>query len=274
MKRLFVIIIFCTALSSCAQFFERKEYNFDNFNGTALEQLSMAVRADDADKIHHLFKLQKLSLDDKDPKYHHTLLDLAIVNKKKNAFTALLEHDANPNVVSGELSDATPLLIAIETVEDCDLYFIEGLVKHKANPNYGLVMPPENNWYSPKFPLAMAIGARNDEGNECVNLVKLLINNGANVNYKYAYSPTGTFNNIFDDCLSSKSIETLKYIVVDLKTSIPNPAYIKGGVDKTTQEEFTLTEILNTKDFQFNHSYEQIKAKDEILEYLKVTGKN
>ncbi len=47
---------------------------------------------------------------------------------------------------------------------------------------------------------------------------------------------------------------------------------ITGGVNKSTETKYTLTEILNTEDYQFEEYPEAKKSRNEILDYLKKTG--
>lgn len=70
-------------MCSCSSLFELDDYSFDNFKGTRLDDLAMAVRSDNSELVIELVKKSNLEVDFKDPKCNMTLLALAAVNSKK-----------------------------------------------------------------------------------------------------------------------------------------------------------------------------------------------
>lgn len=257
--------------NSCMFNLEEERYSFDNFKNTPLWELAKSIRNDDADKVRELVRLNTLNIDFKEPNFHQTLLALAIQNNKRNAFIELLKAKADPNLLVGPVSDATPFIYAIRNVENCDLFFVENMLKYGADPNLKINPPQEGSFFENSFPLLAAIGNRKDDGRECLDLVKLLVNNGANINCCYYNPLTEMCEGVLNECILSNSMITLRYFVIDKKIAVPDSVFVEGSIDKTTQKIYSLTEILNTDDYQFeaeNLSHLR-KSRNEVLEYLE-----
>ena len=277
MKNILILLTLTLSLNSCAFESEMPGYDFNNFENTEAWNLAKAVNDNDAEKVREILKTKKINVDFKDPKFHETLLSLAVVNQKQNAIIELLKAGANPNELLGDLKDETPFTNAITYNEDCDIFYIKALLKYGANPNLEIKNPDEEHYFENSFPLLIAIGKTNNNGDECLSIIKLLVDSGANINCCYQNSMTEMCESVINQCLLTKSMETLKYFVIEKKINIPNKAYNIGGINKATQKVYTLTEILNTDDFKFedmtigNEKLNRSKArnaKNEVLKYL------
>lgn len=254
-------------------------YRFTNFENTEVWDLAKAVRDDDDAKIRELIKQGKLHIDFKDPIHKQTLLTLSIVNKKKKAFVELLKAGANPNEVIGESKNSTPFLTAIQYQDNCDLLYIQTLVKYKADVNKKIVSQNRNilsDLYS--VPLLAAISKSSNKRNECLETVKFLVDNGADINACIPDSVSGLCEGVISRCLMGNSLKILKYFVIEKKVSIPKKVYAVGQIDPKTMEIFSLKEALNSKDFQYEDFTDKYtgfvdrsnlrKVKEEILNYL------
>jgi hypothetical protein len=284
MKKIFLLFIFSLSLKSCALEYEMPGYRFTNFENTKAWELAKAVKDDDETRIRELIKQNNLIIDLKDPKYQQTLLTLSIVNNKKKAFVELLKAGASPNELLGENKDSTPFMTAIEYQEDCDLFYIETLVKFKADINKQIVSKKPNilsNLYS--IPLLAAISNHGNMKNECLETVKFLVDNGADVNVCVRDSVSGVCEGVISQCLMGNSLKTLKYFVIEKKISIPEKVYVVGQIDPKTMEIYGLMEALNSKDFQYEDFTNKDtgfvdrsdlrKDKEDILNYLNTLKK-
>lgn len=213
MKKIYLIFTLGLALNSCGFNLEQEFYNFDNFKGTSLWELAQAVRADDANEVREILKENKLEIDLKDAYYNQTLLALSIQNEKRNAFLELLKAGANPNELVGSPKDASPFIYAIWNVRNCDLFYVETMLKHGANPNLEIKNPQPESYFANSFPLLVAIG--NNDSYNCLDLVKLLVDNGADINCCYQEPSSDICNGVLSAALTSNSMETLKYFVVE-----------------------------------------------------------
>jgi ankyrin repeat protein len=167
-------------------------------------------------------------------------------------------------------------------VENCDLFYVEKMLQHGANPNLKIKNPQPENYFQNGLPLLVAIGNRYNGGKECLDLIKLLVDNGADINSCYQQSYSDLCEGVITQSLTSNSMETLKYFVIEKKIIIPDTVVILGEMDRSTQEVYGLKEILNSKDYKYENferdgkKYDRSrlrKTRDEILEYLKNSGK-
>ena len=279
MKRIIFIFIISFSLNSCAFEYEMPDYRFSNFENTAVWELAKAVKADDGEKVSEILKNKKIDVDFKDPIWQQTLLTLSIVNQKKNAFISLLKAGGNPNKLTGKYNDSTPFVDAIEYQNECDLFYLENLIKYKADVNKKIVPEDlnENFSFTAGYPLLVAIG-QNANGHDCLNIIKLLLANGADINCCFDAPTAGMCEGVVTKSLMLSNMETLRYFVIEKKIKIPNPAIILGAIDKSTQEVYSLKEILNTKHFRFedfeNETGKHDRSKyrnirNEILAYLE-----
>ncbi|MEO7171662.1 hypothetical protein [Flavobacterium sp.] len=282
MKRIILILCLSSILNSCGFNLEEDGYNFDNFKETPLWELAQAVRADDENEVKQILKDSKLEVDLKDPEYFQTLLALSIQNHKRKAFLALLNAGANSNELLGNPQDATPFIYAIWNVDNCDLFYVENMLKHGANPNLEIKNPKPGYYFQNTFPLLVAIGLNDNNGNDCLNLIRLLVENGADINVCFKQPESDLCEGVIAESLTANSMETLKYFVVEKKITIPDTVTIYGGIDKSTQEVYGLKEVLSSEKFEYKDfesdgiKYDrskQRKIRDEILEYLNKTKK-
>ncbi len=268
MNKIFLVLALGTFLNSCSFNDEQVGYNFDNFKSTPLYDLAMAVRDDNGAKVNKILKNNKLEVDFKDPKFQQTLLSLAIQNEKREAFIELLKAGANPNELVSQPVDATPFIYAIQNVENCDLFFVKKLLEYKANPNQ-IIKNPSNGFYnSDIFPLHLAVGNFKNDGSECIELVKLLVDNGADINFCVEDSMESLCKGVIHKCLLMNCMGTLRYFVVEKKINIPDTVISYGAVNKSTQKNYSLKEALITEDFGFSDDGRFKEIKKEILEYL------
>lgn len=280
MKIILSLLILSFSINSCALESQLPGYRFSNFDKTEFQELAKAVKDDNAEKIKELINQDKLNIDFKDPKYQQTLLTLSIVNQKKNAFIELLNAGANPNELLGESKDSTPFMTAIEYQENCDLFYIQSLLKFKADINKELILEDQNRFNLYTFPLLAAILNSDNNGDECLDTIKFLVNNGANINYCFP-KELGYCEGVIARCLTHTSLENLKYFVIEKQISLPKKVYATGQIDPKTMKIYSLSEALNSEDFQYeDFTDEQIgfidksklrKLKNEILDYLKKT---
>lgn len=271
MLKLFWIIIYIY-LTSSTYAGELPGYRFTNFDNTPVRELAKAVKDNDGVRVKSLINL-KSDIDFKDDKYKMTLLLLAIANKKDKAFLALLEGGANPNSVCGNKGDIVPLLAAIDFQDNCNGFYIKNLLDQGAKADFGVVYQ-ENGYSKKKVPIFEAIDANDNGGNECVEITKLLISYGANLDECVSDSPSNNCTGIIERCLKSRYIQNLKYLIIVKKVPLPDTMYFSNIINPQTGRTFTFEEVLNDDDeYENKDTSEMKKAKQDILQYLKLVKK-
>ena len=281
MKKNILLLLFIFSINSYA--LELPGFRFSNFQNTDVWELAKAVRDDDEKMIKELIKKSNLKIDLKDSKYQQTLLTLSIVNDKRKAFLELLKAGANPNELLGKLRNSTPFFTAIEYQEDCEQFFIENLLKYKANVNQQIISTDEYTTRYEAFPLLVALTNSDANGNECLKTIKLLVNNGANINCCVHSPSSGLCDGVVSSCLIHTRLKILAYFVIEKNIALPKKVLAVGEVDPETMQLYSLTEALYSEDFLYeDFTHEQLgfidkselrKTKNEILNYLKKSGK-
>lgn len=157
------------------------------FQDTPAWELAKAVWDNDTDKIDEEVKKNPRIINYQESKYGNTLLHLSILNDDYKGFKELLKLGANPNIADS-FHCTSPLIEACESFED-RLKYVEGLIKYKANVNYVECNEGKEEQKTNNTPLIRASFVGN------LAVVKVLIMNGANVNYsnnRQAGSALGT----------------------------------------------------------------------------------
>ncbi|MEC4050939.1 hypothetical protein OX284_015995 [Flavobacterium sp. SUN046] len=275
MKKLILIIVINIFYQSFAFKIIPNRYDFENFNNTPLWSLAQSIRNDNINEMYKIIKATNPNVDFKEPNYQQTLLALAIYNNKPNTFIELLKIGANPNIILGEDNDSSPLICTIESTYDCNLFFVENLLKYGANPNMQIMNPKKRYLFNNSFPLIKSINR--DE--RCLNMIKLLVDNGADINCCYKQDYRNDCQGVIDECLLFKNMAALKYFVIEKNIKIPDSIFIYATNEKN-ERVYNLLDILRSKEFALDDfEDEQLKMKfnfekhrkdrDEIIEFLK-----
>lgn len=237
-------------------------FDFDLFKGTAAEELASAVKNESKVRIKEILRISKIPPDTKEPKYGHTLLMLAVVNNLDKSVQILLEAGADPNMRSadGEVDLTTPMLLACDNIfkrQICDLDVMKLLIDHKGNVNDSVPIQFLNaDFVAKKTPLLEACKS------DCLGLVKLLVENGADINsydYKDGYGP-------ISEAIIYDNLHILKYLLIDKNAKIPKYCYVRQAHNESPRQELTVTDFLNEKEYKPNSK--EYKLREEILDFL------
>jgi len=264
-KNTLYFLIIITTLFSCE--YQFRGFRFSNFNNTPVEKLAKAVKNENIKKIRNEVLNKKVDINYKDDKYEQPLLSLAILNNKKKSFIELLKLGADPNLYDSECD--SPIILAIKYNSNCDLFFIENLIKYKADLTPGFYK--KCSFVYSFDPLIETISNFEDENNEqCLfDILQLISNNIENLDLNEFNDAENFKHNIVYYCLAFKNISALKYLVVDLKYKVPDSIFVDGLVLMEYYPGYkNLKEILSNKDFIFEYSNYREKARIDLLKYL------
>lgn len=135
---------------------------------------------------------------------------------------------------------------------------LDGIIKNGGNVNDELNVKYLNAKYITKeTPLMEATKY------DCLNLVKKLVEFGAdinNYNYKNGKGP-------LSNCIIYDNIEVLEYLVIQRKADIPKYVFVRPESNGVVRQELTLIEFLNEQTYPENSRND--KYKNEIISYIK-----
>lgn len=168
MRNIIVVIGCFFVLISCEN--RNPAFRFSNFRGTQAEALSKAIEAEDINAIRYEVKQKNVNVNFEDKKHETSLLELSVVNFKKEAFEELLRLGADPNIENHSCESV--LISAIRYNDNCDLYFIKRLLDNGAKINPKLFK--KCNYFS-HDPIVETINNYWNQNQECgLKILKLL----------------------------------------------------------------------------------------------------
>jgi len=225
-KSLLIVGLFCYLfnMSSCQDYLPG--FDFELFKNTPAYALAKAVERDDTANILKLALVNKINIDYQEQKFGNTLLMLSIVNKKNNSFKTLLKLGANPNL-KNNYSNNTAFLVACDF---CDMLpnnieVLSELIHYGAVVNSIQVSDRVKKdgtviHYS-STPLIEVTS------NNCNKAVRLLVENGADIN-KVLRDGYGAITY----ALLVDNLEAAKYFLIEKKANIPEYCLIRNKGEK------------------------------------------
>jgi len=262
MKKIILLVILYSLNVQC-QFFDSPYpgYRFSNFDNTPASDLAKAVKEENIKKISKIIKVNPELIEYQDPIWGMNLLCLSIVNNKRKAFKILLANGANVDGFCGKRYVTTPLIDAINHLDNCDTFFVEELLKNNCDVSRKAVTIDEKGSIAENLPLFSSVAVRSNNGEVCTEISKMLINNGANLNATKLTSPYKRPFTIVDQCLLSLNFDLLLYLFSEDKIEIPD--YIEDEtIEGITKVDFI--EYLNF-DYFTNVASSEFQIKREKL---------
>jgi len=254
MKYLIIPFLIFT-LNACSQEYG-EGYSFKLFENIANRKLVDAIKNEDTSAINDVLKNEKaFNINLQEKKYGQTLLSLAVGNDKPASVLALLQNGANPNICDS--FGLTSLGSISDIVNDRNKSFeiIRALLKFDANPNLQQCNSL-NNQQRKYVPL---MGAFIN-----FNCSKLLIDKGADCNFKDSTSYPVWLSILSIDGKISESIFVAEYLICDKKVTIPKIiGYSKPNKNPLFFDKFLLM-------YDVGNDSKKMAAKKRIMKYLNV----
>jgi hypothetical protein len=249
---LLLIVVSCNKIDKDKKVDKNKLLGADYrlFQDTPAWSLAKAVWDDDVDKIYEEVKKNPQIINYQESKYGKTLLHLSSYNNNFKSFKELLKLGANPNIADSSHC-STPLIEVAQSFEN-KLKYAEELIKYHANVNYIECSEGNLEQKTNLTPLIAASGRNNLE------MVKLLVENGANINYT---------NSNDEDAISlatlSKNYDIVLYLL-QKGADCSKVLYKKGGAVNPQD--------IYMKNWIENEADQSAKEYSEIKELLKKKG--
>lgn len=254
MKWYLMLILTILTMSSCSQELG-PGYKFELFDNTPCKQLAEAVKNEDTEQINQILKYKKADINFQEPKYHNTLLSLAVSNGKLQSVKLLLKYNADLNLINSDgfapIHDATNFISLRKNVSE----ILELLLQHGANPNMiansSIAFGTSNKY----VPLMGAV--------ENLKCTKMLLKYGANLYFKVGNNyPVWTAMFVLDKP-ESEHIFVSHYLIVQKHLDIPDPIFFTIPNNKPKG----VFDLLSNLDVSYDAK--KAKAKAEIISYLK-----
>lgn len=232
------------------------------FQNTPAWDLAKAVRDEDEKKINGIIKEDSTLINYQDPKFGNTLLMLTIMNQQIKSFKVLLANMADISIHN--TNEGTSALIEACSFKQYNTKFAEILLQNGANVNDVQTDKTEPD----KVKTALMQAAQTGK----LDLVVLLVNNGADVNYQNEYGHTALSQSVM-----GHSYKVSYYLLqngADYKRPIfyrPDysiPSELQDPNDKG--KPMYLVDVLREDFFEFDTDEYRFKMK--IVDFLKSKG--
>lgn len=270
MKNKLLVAILCVFIYSCnnvnrEKIVDKSELTGDDyrlFQKTPAWKLAKAVQDENEKMINEIVAKEPNFINYQEPYFGSTLLMMTIKNQQYKPFEILLKNKADVNIF--DTYEGSTALIEACNSKYYDLKFAEKLIKFGSNVN--AVQTDIEKQGKTKTPLMMAVKTGN------LDLVELLIKNGANVNYQ----------NEFRQSALSEAIMTNRYntayFLLQNGADYREPVFFRPDYstpsDKQDRNErgkpMYLVDVLR----ESPSGHDEDKYKLRIIDFLKSKGIN
>ena len=270
MRNYILILLQALLVISCNQ--KSKEeltvQDIEIFKKTIAWDLVQAVSENDVIKIQNVLKGNSELVNFQEPIFGTTPLMWAVSSEKYQSAKALLDNGADPNIISKTGSTALFRAVSFswdDTQANEDPKFVKLLLGYKADPNI--------NYCSPKIdgqtdPIECGTSPLMHSVSRGFEKVKLLVNAGANVNYKTETGKTASI-----EALLMKDVNTAYYLIVEKKSSITEHYYFYDIINDTIiDKEKPHYPVDLLLDWTFEVESSEYQKKKEIIAAFKNQG--
>lgn len=263
-----VKMFFCSLLLSCTninrdKIVDKSELTYGDyrlFQNTPAWDLAKAVQDENEGEINKILSKDKKLINYQEPKYGNTLLTLTIINQQMKPFKVLLDNNAEVNIHN--TYDGTSPLIQSCMFKSYDSEFAKILIERKANVN-DVEVGKRREGNSTRFTPLIAASR---EGK--LDLVQILIKNGANINYENEFHQSALSSCVMQDRYDV-TIYLLKSGVNYLRPIFYRPS---DDVDNNPKEDKPIYLIDLLREDFFELDSQEYKYKMKVVEFLKSKG--
>lgn len=263
-----LIISFLLLITSCTSREQQVDINkllgndYRLFQNTPAWTLAEAVEDEDQTLIKKIVNQKQVDVDFKEKRFGQTLLMLAVTNQQYNSCKTLLELGADPNKYdSYDGSNAMIEAAQVSNITGDNTKFLELLLQFKGNPNFVEVGPRRKGNSTRNSVLISAVEI--NEVQSSLPMVKLLVEAGADVNYKNEFGQTALKQAIILDVY-----DVALYLLQ--KGADHNEEIVDRGKYSTDGKKIYLVDML--REFIPELNSKKHKEKLAIIEFLKQKG--
>jgi hypothetical protein len=258
MKEMTLNILLSFLLLSCSNINRDKLVDNKNLTGddyrlfqnTPAWELAKAVQDENEKKITEIMDKEPKLINYQEPKFGSTLLMVTIKNQQYTSFEILLKNKAEIDI-HDNYEGSTALIEACSS-EYYDLKFAVTLLQYGANVND--VQTDIEKQGKTRTPLMVASNTGN------LDLVKLLVNKGADLNYQNEFKQSALSEAIMTEWYN------IAFYLLENGADYKKPIFFREDQNR----EMYLVDVLR-EDF-FGLGTDEYKYKMQIVEFLKSKG--
>jgi len=232
------------------------------FQNTPAWELAKAVQDENEKKINEIVSKDSKLINYQEPKYGNTLLMLTVSNQQMKSFKILLEQKADVNIHNSY--EGTSALIEACSFKLYEIEYAEMLLQNGANANDVQTDKSEPN----RVKSALMKSAKTGK----LDLVKLLIKNGANVNYQNEYGQSALSESIMG------SRYEVSYYLLQNGADYKRPIFYRPDYSIPVENQdpndkgkpMYLVDVLREAFLDFDT--DEYKYKMQIVDFLKSKG--
>lgn len=263
-------IIFSCLLLSCSNINRDKPVDKQDLTGgdyrlfqnTPAWDLAKAVQDENEKKINEIVSKDPKLINYQEPKFGNTLLMLTIMNQQIKPFKTLLENKADVNIHN--TYEGTSALIEACSFKQYNTKFAEILLQNGANVNDVQTDKTEPD----KVKTALMKAAKTGK----LDLVVLLVKNGADVNYQNEYEQSALSESAIIDRYE------ISYYLLQNGADYKRPIFYRPDYSIPSEKQnpndkgkpMYLVDVLREDFFEFDT--DEYKYKMKIVDFLKSKG--
>lgn len=228
------------------------------FQATPVWNLAKAVQDENIEEIKRIAREEEVNIDYQDERFGNTLLMLTISNQQYKSCETLLDLGASPN--KHDNYDGSSAIIdaaGINETTDDNTKFLKLLLKHGGDPNAIEEGERREGNTSRNTPLIMACGCPNKIVSP-IEKVKILIDSGANINYKNEFGTTA-----LKMAYVQEHFDVVLYLL-EKGADYNIPLFNRNGKDVFIWDEL--------RDVLFPLASKEHQQKMAVVEFLKQKG--
>lgn len=255
-----IIAVLCTFFCSCDNINRDKLVDksallgadYRLFQNTPAWELAKAVQDENENKINELVAKQPSLTNFQDPKYGNSLLMLTIMNQQIKPFKTLLDNKADVSIHN--TYDGTSALIEACSFKEYDTKYAELLLKNGANIN-DIEVGKRREGNSTRFTPLLAASKTGK-----IELVELLVKNGADLNYKNEYNQSAL----------SQALKVERYNIVSYLLNVGVDYSLPITYIKEQNKTYYLVDELRF--YMPDLGSKEYKEKQELISLLRSKG--
>jgi ankyrin repeat protein len=267
-KSIFLILFFLTLSCDIKSNSTPRIYNPDIFINTIAKDLIFAIEVDNYNEIKKIISQNPKVMNVQDPYYGITPLIWAVGTEKYEGTKALLDCGADPNLISNLGTTALFQSVSFSWFNkksNNDTKILKLLLQYNADPNICYCSPKVNDKTDiiecGTSPLIHSVNFELEK-------VKILINAGANINYKTKTGITAAI-----EALTQEEIDNAHYLIVHQNALVNEPYYHYSFNEADTIEyskpHYPVDLLL---DLVYDLDSKEYKKKQEIVKEFKRQG--